>query len=56
MEREGQTALRLSGISPIVPQATLALTIPSLTPLLSSQRKPQGHCELTLLSRDQKTE
>lgn len=44
---------------PIVPQATPALTIPSSTnphPPLSSQLKPQGHCELTSLSRDQKTE
>lgn len=32
MEREGQTALRLSEISPIVPRATPALAIPSLTP------------------------
>lgn len=61
MEREGQTAWRLSGISPIVPWATPALTLPSPSPPLSLPAQghragPQGHQGLTSLSRDQKTE
>lgn len=48
VEREGQTAQRLSEISPIVPQATPALAIPSPTPPFSSQLKPQGHLWVNL--------